>query len=64
MKLTKNQAALILDASEDGEITVDIAVSDEANLAGALCQAIATKLMNDENFQTELMEMVEGDTMN
>ncbi|TKB06326.1 twitching motility protein [Desulforhopalus sp. IMCC35007] len=64
MELTKNQAALILDASEDGEITVDIALSDEANLAGALCQAIATKLMNDENFQTELMQMVEGDTMN
>lgn len=64
MELTKNQAALILDASEDGEITVDIAVSGDANLAGALCQAIATKLMNDENFQTELMQMVEGDTMN
>jgi len=64
MELTKTQSALILDASEDGEITVDIAASDHANLAGALCQAIATKLMNDENFQAEIMEMVEGDTMN
>ena len=64
MELTKNQAALILDASEDGEITVDIAISGDTNLAAALCQAIATKLMNDENFQSELMQMVEGNTMN
>lgn len=64
MELTKNQSALILDASEDGEITVDIASSDHENLAGAICQAIATKLMNDENFQAEIMQMVEGGSMN
>ena len=64
MELTKNQSALILDASEDGEITVDIAASDHSNLAGAICQAIATKLMNDEEFQAEIMQMVEGDVMN
>ena len=64
MELTKNQSALILDASEEGEITVDIASSDHENLAGAICQAIATKLMNDENFQAEIMQMVEGGSMN
>ncbi len=64
MELTKNQSALILDASEDDEITLDIASSDHANLAGAICQAIATKLMNDENFQAEIMQMVEGGSMN
>lgn len=64
MELTKTQSALILDASEDGEITVDIAASDHSNLAGAICQAIATKLMNDENFQAEIMQMIEDSTTN
>lgn len=64
MELTKTQSALILDASEDGEITVDIASSDHTSLAGAICQAIATKLMNDENFQAEIMQMIEGDPKN
>jgi len=47
MELNMNQAALILEADDDGEIT------------GALCHAIAIKLMNDEQFQGELMEMLE-----
>lgn len=64
MELTKTQSALILDASEDGEITVDIASSDHTSLAGSICQAIATKLMNDENFQAEIMQMIEGDPKN
>jgi hypothetical protein len=30
-------------------------------LAGAICHAIAIKLMRDEGFQAELMGMVEGE---
>lgn len=64
MELSHTQSALILDASEDGEITVDIAASDHSNLAGAICKAIATKLMNDETFQSEIMQMLEENTLN
>ena len=59
MELSGNQAALILGASKDGEISVDVAGSDLDGLPGALCQAIAVKLMEDENFQAELMGIVE-----
>ena len=59
MELSGNQAALILGASKDGEISVDVAGADLDGLPGALCQAIAVKLMEDENFQAELMGMVE-----
>lgn len=59
MELLSNQAALILTADENGEITVGIATSDHDGLPGALCQALAYKLTNDENFQTELMDMLE-----
>jgi len=59
MELENNQAALILEASEDGEITVNVALPDQNGLAGALCQAIAKKLMNDEQFQAELMGMLD-----
>ncbi len=59
MELKNNQSALILEASENGEITVNVASPDVNGLSGAICQAIATKLMRDENFQAELMKMVE-----
>lgn len=62
MEFSRTQSALILDASDEGEITVDIAASDHTNLAGAICQAIATRLMNDETFQAEIMQMVEDNT--
>jgi hypothetical protein len=58
MKLKKNQAALILEASDDGEITVDIESPDMNGLSSAICHALAKKLMNDEQFQEELMEML------
>jgi hypothetical protein len=58
-KLKPNQAALILESSEDGEINVDIAIpSDGAGdsvLASALCKVIAQKLVSDEQFQAEIM---------
>lgn len=59
LELKDTQSALILDATDDGEITVEIASKDIHSLSGALCQAIATKLMEDESFQSEVLEMIE-----
>ena len=61
MKLKENQAALILEASADGEITVDVQAQDLQGFASALCHALAIKLMNDEQLQGELMDMVEAE---
>ena len=61
MKLKENQAALILEASADGEITVDVQAQDLQGFASALCHALAIKLMNDEQLQGELMDMLEED---
>ena len=60
MDLKENQAALILEASSDGEVTVDVQVLDLQGFASALCHALAIKLMNDEQLQGELMDMVEA----
>ena len=60
MELKDNQAALILEASADGEITVDVQAVDLQGFASALCHALAIKLMNDEQLQGELMDMVEA----
>jgi hypothetical protein len=59
MELKENQAALILEASADGEITVDVQALDLQGFASALCHALAVKLMNDEQLQGALMDMVE-----
>jgi hypothetical protein len=61
MELQKNQAAVILEASEEGEISVNIEGLDEDGLAYALCRALAKKILSDESFQAELMEMVDED---
>ena len=61
MELKENQAALILEASADGEITVDVQAQDLQGFASALCQALAMKLMNDEQLQGELMDMLEAE---
>jgi hypothetical protein len=61
MELKSNQAALILTTDDDGEITVDIASPDHDGLSSAICQALAHKLMNDQAFQAELMDMLEID---
>ena len=61
MELKENQAALILEASADGEITVDVQAQDLQGFASALCHALAIKLMNDEQLQGELMDMVEAE---
>lgn len=59
MELKENQAALILESDDNGEITVNVASPDANGLTSALCQAIAMKLMGDEKFQAELMDMLE-----
>ena len=60
MELNNNQAVLILTASEDGEITMDVESPDMNGLASSLCHALAKKLIRDEAFQAELMEMLQG----
>jgi hypothetical protein len=61
LTLTENQAALILETTEEGEITVNLqSGSVDFTLAAALCEAIAQKLISDEQFQQELMDQVEG----
>lgn len=59
MELKENQAALILEASEDGEISVNVAAPEIEGLAGSICQALARKLMFDTEFQVEIMDMLE-----
>ena len=59
MELKSNQSALILTTDEDGEISVNVASGDIDGLTGLICQAIAQKLMQDGQFQEELMEMLE-----
>ena len=59
MELTNNQAALIIETSDSGEITVNVASPDFDGLSGQVCQAIAMKLMQDIDFQEEIMRMVD-----
>ena len=60
MELKETQAALVLEASAEGEITVDVQALHLQSFASALCHALAIKLMNDEQLQGELMDMVEA----
>jgi hypothetical protein len=59
MELKNNQSALILESDENGEITVEVASPDQDGLSGTLCIAIAKKLMQDVDFQEEIMNLVE-----
>ena len=63
MELNDNQAALILEVSDEGDISVEVAVSagknEDRNIATAICQIIAMKLVNDEHFQSEIMSALE-----
>ncbi len=59
MELKNNQSALILESDENGEITVEVASPDQDGMSGALCIAIAKKLMQDADFVGELMSMVD-----
>lgn len=57
--LKPNQAALILDVSPSGEVTVDAAFPDTTDPAGelavALCELIGKKLTEDAEFQSALL---------
>jgi hypothetical protein len=59
MDLQPKQAALILEASDEGEISVSVAASDRDGLAAALCQVIAEKLSGDETLQAEIIAALE-----
>ena len=59
MELKNNQSAIILEASENGEISVDIASPDIDGLSGRICIAVAKKITGDIKFQTELLDIVE-----
>jgi hypothetical protein len=59
MDLKDNQAALILEVGEDGGVSVNVASGNKNGPASAICEAIAVKLMQDEKFQAEIMEMIE-----
>jgi hypothetical protein len=61
MELKDNQAALILEVGEDGGVSVNVASGNKNGAASAICEAIAVKLMRDENFQAEIMEMIDVD---
>ena len=41
---------------------MDVESPDMNGLASALCHALAKKLMRDEAFQAELMEMLQGES--
>ena len=60
MDLKENQAALILEASSDGEVTVDVQAQNLQGFASALWGGGGGGLMNDEQLQGELMDMVEA----
>ena len=65
INLKPNQAALILESSEEGEINVNIAMpndgAEEGGVASALCRIMAKKLVSDEQFQTDIMAELDGD---
>jgi len=61
VELKENQSALILESDEKGGISVNVASGDHDGLTGALCQVLANKLMTDQAFQEELMDMLEVD---
>ena len=62
-KLNSNQAALILDVSTEGEVTVEAAFPEEVDgtgeLAVSICTVIGQKLSEDEKFQHEVMTAVD-----
>ncbi|PID72645.1 MAG: twitching motility protein [Desulfobulbus propionicus] len=61
MTLKANQAALVLTIDDEGEVAVEVATVDKAGLAGAICDAIAMKLTEDEEFQEELMDILNSE---
>ena len=62
-KLKSNQAALILEVSPEGEVTVEAALPEETddagNLAVSICTVIGQKLSEDEVSQGEVMSAID-----
>ena len=56
MKLKDNQAALILELSGEGEITVHLDSPEAGGLPKEFCRKIAEKLLYDENFRASLYQ--------
>lgn len=50
-----------MEVGEDGGVSVNVASGNENGPASAICEAIAVKLMQDENFQAEIMDMIDVD---
>ena len=61
MELNENQSALILEIDDQGEMSIEVASRDHEGFTALLCQAIAEKLQRDEEFQEELMQMIENE---
>ena len=59
MEIKNNQAALLLETDENGAISVSVTSPEMNGLAGLICQAIATKLTQDEKFQAEILTLME-----
>lgn len=63
--LEANQAALIVKTSEEGIIDVEVVYAEDSpeddGFAAAICEVVAQKLVDDEEFQAEIMAEVEGD---
>jgi len=57
MELKQNQSALILEVSDDGEISINVASGDHNGLTASICSVLAEKLA-DEDFQQEILEMI------
>ena len=62
MQLKNNQSALIIETSDDGEVTVDVTSPDIKSFGGRLCIAIGKRIMNDDSFQNELIDMMEKES--
>lgn len=64
IKLNSRQAALVLEVAAEGEIIVEVAAPHSSNdnkLAVSVCQVIATKLTNDEQFQESIIAALSAD---
>lgn len=59
MELKENQAALILEIDEAGEVAVNVASSDHSSITARICNVIAEKLMGDNEFQEEIMSRLD-----
>jgi len=56
MTLKNNQAALILEVSDDDEISVYVDSPEKESLALDYCQMLAIKLVFDEKFRANLKQ--------